>query len=191
MKKHFNKLCIISLVSCLLGAIPLITIATLLLSVRAFKRVLPSERGKVLAGISIGVNILYLVIQVVVLMIYIFSNPFGEHQVEQPTEILTETVTADVEDGELTPEVISEVVAEEMTDIAVEESSEVVTVDTIHDMPNKDAASNSDSQAESSGSEMQVPNYEEKKPDAAIPEIGEYETFAFWGGYREDTYNGY
>ena len=163
----------------LLGGLPIVPIITLVVCISGIRECLPSTKNKWMGIVGAVLSILSLIVQFIVLAVVVFTVAYGVDKFNETTlnDIVIDTeaeVDSDAEEtneSEGNPEIVTEEVSEEMTEVEQADGEE--TTEEAADLLLTEEPTNT------------------KRSGETLPEVGEYEAYDYWGGYRGETDNGY
>lgn len=170
MRKGNTKCLVGFLLALLLGSIPLVPIIALVISIKGRKECLPTTKNRWMGVAGIVLSIIEIIVHVLAIVVFVVVLVNINHtmSIEENSSVKPDAV---YDTQESNPEMVTEEETEEVTEEVVEDESEKTTQDVAvlfaDDQPNT------------------------KRSTETLPEIGEYEVYGYWGGYRGETYNGY
>mgnify|MGYP005758013495 CR=1 FL=1 len=181
----------------LLGGLPIVPIITLVVCISGIRECLPSTKNKWMGIVGAVLSILSLIVQFIVLAVVVFTVAYGVDKFNETTlnDIVIDTeaeVDSDAEEtneSEGNPEIVTEEVSEEMTES--EGNPEIVTEEVSEEMTEVEQADGEETTEEAADLLLTEEPTNTKRSGETLPEVGEYEAYDYWGGYRGETDNGY
>ena len=143
------------------------------------------------SGASLS-NVKFIVLAVVVFTVAYGVDKFNEttlNDIVIDTEAEVDSDAEETNESEGNPEIVTEEVSEEMTES--EGNPEIVTEEVSEEMTEVEQADGEETTEEAADLLLTEEPTNTKRSGETLPEVGEYEAYDYWGGYRGETDNGY